>query len=211
MYWPFGDYLKVISWVLMLVFLILLYNNVMKSEENRVLNQSMLLFFALLFVITVSFNLSDIKNPRLNKFTIENNIEEGINLFDYKTDMIYQQFDTLQTNAYAKDIEQIKTNTAEVIGKIEQIRNALFASKVEQENFNKHILKESKITNDIENQVWKLDSEILPNYRKLLSTKVKLNPALNSYIESSIKFRSEFIQLFLFPIRIYLVIIYGLI
>jgi hypothetical protein len=188
MHWPFDDYFKIISWVLMLVFLIMLYYNVMRSDENRVLNQSMLLFFALLFVITVSFSLFDVKNPRLNKFTIENNLEASIKLFDTKIDKIFQQFDTLKINPYAKDITEIKTNTSEVIGKIEQIRNALFANKAEQETFNKQLLKDYKITSDIENQVWKLDSKILPNYRNFLNAKAKSYPALNSYIESSIIF-----------------------
>lgn len=193
MHWPFYDYLKIVSWVLMFVFLIMLYNNVMKSEENRLLNQSMLLFFALLFVITVSYSLFEIKNPRLNKFTIENNIEASIKLFDYKTDKIYKQFDTLKINPFANDIAEIKTNTSEVIGKIEQIRNALFINRAEQEYFNKLLLKDYKITNEIENQAWMLESKILPDYCKLLSTKVNSDTALLLYIESSIVFgRLEF-------------------
>jgi hypothetical protein len=189
MHWPFGDYLKIISWVLMLGFLIMLYWNVIKSEENRVLNLSMLLFFALLFVIDVTQDFLNIKNPRLDKFTIENNIEASIKLFDYKTSKIYQQLDTIKTNARVREITEIKTNTSEVIDKIEHIRNALFASKAEQENFNKHLIKDYKITNDIEKQAQKLNSEILPNYRKFMNEKTKLQSDLHSFIESSIQFR----------------------
>ncbi len=188
MQWPFGDYIKIISWIFLLVFLIMLYRDVMKSEENRELNLSMLLFFALLLIIEVTFSFTEIKNPRSSKFTIENNIEAGISLFDHETDKIYRQFDTLKTNAHVKDIIEIKAQTSEVIGKIEQIKDALFESKAEQENFSKHLLKDYKINNDIENQVMKLGSEILPNYRKFLNEKAKLDPALNSYIESSIIF-----------------------
>jgi hypothetical protein len=188
MNWPFGDYLRAISWAMMLVFLIMLYSNVMKSEESRVLNLSMLLFFALIFVINVSRSFLDIKNPRLSKFTIENNFEASIKLFEHKTDNIYKQFDTIKNNTSAREIAEIKTSTSEVIGKIEQIKNALFASKAEHENFNKHLLKDDKITNDIENQAWKLDTEILPAYRKFMNEKTKLHPDLNSFIETSIQF-----------------------
>jgi len=193
MHWPYGDYIKFISWILMLVFLIMLYNNVMKSEENRVLNQSLLLFFVLLFVIEVSFSFLEIKNPRLSKVTIENNIEASINLFENKAIEIYQQFDTLKNNPRVNEIAELKTKTSEIISKIEHIRNSMFANKTEQENFNKQLLKDFKITNNIENLAWKLDSEILPNYRKFLNGKTKSNPALNSFIESSIRFgRLEF-------------------
>lgn len=188
MHWPFGDYIKIASWILVLVFLIILYGNIIKSEANRVLNLSMLLFFAILFIIDVTIGFLDLKNPRSSKFTIENNIEASISLLESKTDKMYLQLDSINKNPYAGDIKEIKITTSEVIGKIEHLREAIFASKVEQENFNKQLIKASIITNDIENQAWKLNSETLPAYRKFLTGKTTSQPEWDTFIESSLQF-----------------------
>lgn len=187
MHWPFGDYLRITSWLSMLVFLVMLFNNVMKSEEDRVLNLSMLLFFAILFIINIAFFLFDIKNPRISKLTIETNIEATIKLYDHKSEKIYQQLDGIVANPKAIEITEIKTKTANITSQIEEIRNALFASRAEQENFNTQILKKHSITTSIEDLSWKLESDVKAYHDFMLSKSISL-PELNSFIDNSIQF-----------------------
>ncbi|MBP8851034.1 MAG: hypothetical protein KBG80_10825, partial [Breznakibacter sp.] len=96
---PYGTYFMVLSWFLMLIFLVMLFNVVMKTEEDRVLNLSMLLFFSILFVINIALNLQDVNNPRLNRYTIEPNLEVSTNLYVHKVEKCYKQLSLVNDSA----------------------------------------------------------------------------------------------------------------
>lgn len=188
MHWPYGDYFKICSWILILVFLLMLFASIVKSEENRVLNMSMLLFFSILFIIDVTFGFLDINNPRLSRFTIEDNMEESINLLQSSTDNFYLQMDSINNQSLATKTKELETATANVIRTIEQLRDGLFASKAEQENFQRKLIRDYVVTNEIEHQAWKLESEVLPAYRVLLLSTPGMQPAWKAFVESSIQF-----------------------
>lgn len=190
MHWPYADYFKVASWTLTMIFLIMLYVNIIKSEENRIINLSILLFFVILFIIDVTFGFLDINNPRLSRFTIEENFEVSINMLQTSTDKLYLQMDSVKDHSVADEMKELKTTTANVISTIEQLRDGLFASKAEQENFQKKLIRDYVITNDIEHQAWKIESEILPAYRVLLLGKPGMQPAWKAFVESTIQFSS---------------------
>jgi len=186
-HWPFDDLIRYISWSLMLIFLIMLFSNVMKSEENRVLNLSMLLFFAILFVINLTFNFLDINNPRVSKLTIENNIDESIMFYNHKSDKIYQQLSLSKNNPQNNIIIELKTKTLNITNEIEQARDAIFANKEEQENFNKKLIKSFAINRENWSYIKKLISDI-ESYQKFLTELAKSQPELKLFIEKSIVF-----------------------
>lgn len=188
MHWPYADYFKVASWILATVFLVMLYSNIIKMEENRVINLSIILFLTLLFIINVTFGFLDINNPRLSRFTIEDNMEASINLLEASTAKLYQQTDSIEIQSHVGDIKELKSATTNVISTIEQLRDGLFASKAEQETFQKKLIRDFVITNDIQNQAWKLESEYLPAYRAILLSKPGMQSEWKAFVEGSIRF-----------------------
>jgi|WetSurMetagenome_2_1015567.scaffolds.fasta_scaffold67218_2 hypothetical protein len=192
MQWPYREYPIVLSWIFTLIFLIMLFSNIMKSEENRVLNLSLLLFFSVLFILDVTLSLISLGNPRLSKLTLENNIDQGINLYKQKTLHIYELLGTIKDNTKANEIVEIRTKTDEIISKIEETRNSLFPNKSEQENFSKHLFKNYVITNAIEHNAMSLSKDIT-EYREFMIGKVVSQPDLKIFIESSLIFgQAEF-------------------
>ena len=187
MAWPYKEYTFVVAWLLMLVFLVMLFNNIMKSEENRVLNLSLLLFFSIVLIIDVTLNLLPLRNPQLSKYTIENNIEANIKLYEHKTEKTYKLLGEIANNPNSGEIAEIRTKTSGITDKIGQIRDAIFTDKAEQENFNKRFFKNYEISNDIEKKAKKLESEI-SEYNKFMIEKSVSQPELNSFIEGSIQF-----------------------
>jgi len=188
MQWPYNDYLRIFSWAMILIFLFMLFRNIMKTEENRILNFSILLLLALLFVINITFRLLEINNPRLKEVILENNFKQSIDLFDHKTALLYQQLDTMEDNTIASEIAELKTYTEQVIAKVEEIRDGVFSSQSEQENFNKKIIKDNSITNELEYKVYDLSYKILPTYRSFILEKSNAQTQLSSFIECSIQF-----------------------
>jgi hypothetical protein len=184
--WPYSDYLRLISWILMLIFLVMIYKHVMQSEENRVLNMSILLLFSTLFVISISFNFFDLKNPRLSKYTLESNIEASIQLYDNKAETLYHQLNLSKDSTHVKEMNELKTKTVKIVSEIEQIRNELFANKSEQENFNRQIIKRPLKIENYDEMVQKLEVDV-NEYRNFIIEKTN-SPALKAFADVSIKF-----------------------
>ncbi len=126
---PYGTYFMVLSWFLMLIFLVMLFNVVMKTEEDRVLNLSMLLFFSILFVINIALNLQDVNNPRLNRYTIEPNLEVSTNLYVHKVEKCYKQLSLVNDSATKLEVRLIKEKIRVFTDQIETVK--LCESRVE--------------------------------------------------------------------------------
>ncbi len=127
---PYGTYFMVLSWFLMLIFLVMLFNVVMKTEEDRVLNLSMLLFFSILFVINIALNLQDVNNPRLNRYTIEPNLEVSTNLYVHKVEKCYKQLSLVMNDSATKlEVRLIKEKIRVFTDQIETVK--LCESRVE--------------------------------------------------------------------------------
>ncbi len=119
---PYGTYFMVLSWFLMLIFLVMLFNVVMKTEEDRVLNLSMLLFFSILFVINIALNLQDVNNPRLNRYTIEPNLEVSTNLYVHKVEKCYKQLSLVMNDSATKlEVRLIKEKIRVFTDQIETV------------------------------------------------------------------------------------------
>jgi hypothetical protein len=192
MHWPYKDYLVFISWIIVLVFLIMLFRNILKSEENRVLNFSVMLFLTLLFMLTISLYLINLGNPRLSRYTLENNFDESIQLFENKSNEAYMKLDNIQDVTVKTSVEEIRMNTAAMILRLENFQKALFSSEAEKSSFNKKLFKKLVITPEIELDAMNLENEVSV-YRGSILEKAASLPALQAFINQSIHFgQSDF-------------------
>ena len=184
---PYGTYFMVLSWFLMLIFLVMLFNVVMKTEEDRVLNLSMLLFFSILFVINIALNLQDVNNPRLNRYTIEPNLEVSTNLYVHKVEKCYKQLSLVISNDSATKLEVrlIKEKIRVFTDQIETVKLLLFASKAKQEEYSLQFFKDNLVHGTV--QSWKLGVEVKELHDFLLEKSIS-QPQLHSFINNNIQF-----------------------
>ena len=182
---PYGTYFMVFSWILMLVFLVMLFNAVMKTEEERVLNLSMLLFFSILFVINIALNLQDVNNPRLNKYTIEPNIEVSSNLYFHKVEKCYKQLSLGNDSLTNFEVKLIKGKVKEFTDQIEAVKLLLFESKAKQEEYSLQFFKDNLVHGTV--QSWKLGVEVKELHDFLLEKSIS-QPQLHSFINNNIQF-----------------------
>ncbi len=183
---PYGTYFMVLSWFLMLIFLVMLFNVVMKTEEDRVLNLSMLLFFSILFVINIALNLQDVNNPRLNRYTIEPNLEVSTNLYVHKVEKCYKQLSLVMNDSATKlEVRLIKEKIRVFTDQIETVKLLLFASKAKQEEYSLQFFKDNLVHGTV--QSWKLGVEVKELHDFLLEKSIS-QPQLHSFIDNNIQF-----------------------
>ena len=164
----------------------MLFNVVMKTEEDRVLNLSMLLFFSILFVINIALNLQDVNNPRLNRYTIEPNLEVSTNLYVHKVEKCYKQLSLVMNDSATKlEVRLIKEKIRVFTDQIETVKLLLFASKAKQEEYSLQFFKDNLVHGTV--QSWKLGVEVKELHDFLLEKSIS-QPQLHSFIDNNIQF-----------------------
>jgi hypothetical protein len=188
MHWPLREYTQYISWIFIFIFLIMLFSSIIKSDDdNRILYLSLMLFFFILFIINITLYIKNLNNPKMSLYTIENNLEESIRLFEYRTDEIYRSLDSIRNYPRKKDLADIKENTDKIIIHIERTRKALFINKKEQEKFHEKLIKDYINIDKLEADAIKLEKEI-SRYRDFMLDKAASFPHLKTFLEQGIQF-----------------------
>lgn len=187
MHWSLREYIIFLSWIIMLIFLIMLFINIMRSEENRVLHLSLVLFFTVLFVLDISIYLLNLNNPKVSRYTLEYNLRESVRLFEQGLDEKYMLLDSLVKPDQKEILRDLKTGTDEIIAETENIRDKLFISKEEQEKYNRKFFKNQRMAYDLESDVMQLEKN-LKHYKDFLLEKASASPHLKAFIEQSIRF-----------------------
>ncbi len=187
MHWPIREYVIFLSWMLIFIFLIMLFANIMRSEENRVLHLSLVLFFTVFFVLDISIYLINLNNPKVSRYTLEYNLRESVRLFEQGLDAKYVLLDSLVKPDQQKILRDLKTGTDEIIAETENIRDQLFISKEEQEKYNRKFFKNQRMVYDLESDVMQLEKN-LKHHKESLLEKASPSPHLKAFIEQSIRF-----------------------
>ena len=187
MHWAYRDYIILLSWIFVLIFLIMLVSNIMSSEENRVLHLSLVLFFTVLFVLDISIYLLNLNNPKVSRYTLEYNLHESVRLLEHGLQEKYMLSDSLAKPDQKIALRDLKANTDEIIAETENIRDKLFTSREEQEKYNRKFFKNQRMAYDLESEVMQLEKN-LKQYRGFLLEMASASPHLKPFIEQSIQF-----------------------
>lgn len=187
MHWPIREYVIFLSWIIIFVFLIMLFVNIMKLEENRVLHLSLVLFFTVFFVLDISIYLLNLNNPKVSRYTLESNLQESILLFGQGLDEKYMLPDSMAKPGQKVALGEMKANTDSIINEIENIRDQLFRSKEEQEKYSRKFFKNQRMAYDLESDVMQLEKN-LKHYKAFLLEKASASPLLQAFVEQSIQF-----------------------
>jgi hypothetical protein len=189
MHWPYTEYTIYFTWIMAFVFLIILFASVIKSDDNRLLHLSLILFLTILFILDVSMYFVNLNNPKTSTYTMESNLEASIQLLDHRTDEYYSEIDSIENNPEYQDIINLRSQTGEIISKIEDMQHRIFASKEEKEIYSRKLFDKHSNLDPLEADAKKLENN-LDQYRVFLVGRAELNPDLQVFIEKSIKFGS---------------------
>lgn len=187
MHWPLREYTIYGSWILIFIFLILLFVHILRSEDNRIIHLSLLLFFSVMFILDITLYVLSQNNPRISHLTIESNLDESIGLFDNSIQAIYLDLESVDDEKNKTDITDFREHVEQLIMRIENIKTTLFASRSEQEQFNRKFIKDYSKINIMESEAKDLEKEV-NRFRDYLIANADSIPHLNKYISRSIRF-----------------------
>ncbi len=187
MSWPLTGYVQLISWLFVLVFLVLLYGHIIRSEDNRVLNLSLLLFLVVLFLLNTTQYLKDLGNPKKEFYTYETSLPAGIRLFEQGSSTLYRQVSSTQANRYTQELQELKSRSDGIVALTVQMRDRLFNSREEQSRYVSRLFKPRVLTEKLESTAMQLGQEV-ERYHDFLLGLPAVTPALRDFIESSLRY-----------------------
>ncbi len=179
-HWPYRVYIIILTWLFMLTFLIMLFNNIIKSEENRILHLSMILFFTILLILDIAIYMVNLNNPKVSYFTLEDNLEESIRLFEHRADAIYAALDTATA---------LETITDRIVDEIKINRERLFNSEEDKIAYTKKLFKNRRVVYELESEAMQLGKDI-KQYRDVLLEMASASPDIEAFIKKSIRFNA---------------------
>jgi len=162
MHWPYRVYPLLASWLTMMIFLILYFFHTLKTQENRIINLSILLVLSIVLLSNVYTYSVSTMNPMTEVSVHEYNLDESDEYYAHKNLILLSALDSLNENSlvFNKSVEFIDT-TEKILEQARNIRNAFFSDRGQIVKFNKKFFKNYYLSNDMEKQIKDFEKEVL--------------------------------------------------
>jgi len=133
-----------------------------------------------LLILDIAIYMVNLNNPKVSYFTLEDNLEESIRLFEHRADAIYAALDTATA---------LETITDRIVDEIKINRERLFNSEEDKIAYTKKLFKNRRVVYELESEAMQLGKDI-KQYRDVLLEMASASPDIEAFIKKSIRFNA---------------------